>query len=140
MTKSGRISPPLLLTHRFLKWPCLDLSLLDFYPQTSRSLLRKRSIFADDFAALLYHLGPRITILAVLMPINVPTAASVPQLPNIKMEERKRPASDDLESPASRNKKQAVAVNGGSHPDIDMPWKDDIDVSILLFAGSRFLP
>jgi len=43
------------------------------------------------------------------------------------MEERKRPALDDTAPPSKR---QAIAVNGNSsHPDADMPWKDDIEVS-----------
>ncbi|KAF2715181.1 BRE1-domain-containing protein [Pleomassaria siparia CBS 279.74] len=42
------------------------------------------------------------------------------------MEERKRPGgSDDSAPPAKR---QAVSVNGArSHPDADLPWKDDIE-------------
>ncbi|KAF7671402.1 e3 ubiquitin-protein ligase bre1 [Alternaria burnsii] len=42
------------------------------------------------------------------------------------MEDRKRPIADDQAPPAKR---QAVTVNGArSHPDADLPWKDDIEV------------
>jgi hypothetical protein len=46
------------------------------------------------------------------------------------MEDRKRPAADSNDS-APPLKKQATSVNGGSkpHPDTDMPWKDDLEVS-----------
>ncbi|UPX12644.1 RING-type E3 ubiquitin transferase [Ascochyta rabiei] len=49
-----------------------------------------------------------------------------PSLDPVKMEDRKRPsAHDDAAPPAKR---QAVTVNGArSHPDADMPWKDDIE-------------
>jgi len=41
------------------------------------------------------------------------------------MEDRKRPIADDSAPPAKR---QAVTVNGArSHPDADLPWKDDIE-------------
>jgi hypothetical protein len=48
----------------------------------------------------------------------------------VKMEDRKRPAAENNES-APPLKKQATTVNGGSkpHPDADMPWKDDLEVS-----------
>lgn len=49
-----------------------------------------------------------------------------PSLDAVKMEDRKRPIADDAAPPAKR---QAVAVNGArSHPDTDLPWKDDIEV------------
>ncbi|KAJ4302604.1 E3 ubiquitin-protein ligase bre1 [Kalmusia sp. IMI 367209] len=42
------------------------------------------------------------------------------------MEERKRPSGSD--DPAPPAKRQAVAVNGvRSHPDADLPWKEDIE-------------
>ncbi|KAF2854262.1 E3 ubiquitin-protein ligase-like protein bre1 [Plenodomus tracheiphilus IPT5] len=48
-----------------------------------------------------------------------------PSLDAVKMEDRKRPIADDSAPPAKR---QAVAVNGArSHPDADLPWKDDIE-------------
>jgi E3 ubiquitin-protein ligase BRE1 len=49
----------------------------------------------------------------------------------VKMEDRKRPATHDPNDSAPPLKKQATSVNGGSkpHPDADMPWKDDLDVS-----------
>jgi len=49
-----------------------------------------------------------------------------PSLDAVKMEDRKRPMADDSAPPAKR---QAVTVNGArSHPDADLPWKDDIEV------------
>ncbi|KAF1933382.1 E3 ubiquitin-protein ligase bre1 [Didymella exigua CBS 183.55] len=42
------------------------------------------------------------------------------------MEDRKRPSAHDDSAPPA--KRQAVTVNGArSHPDADMPWKDDIE-------------
>jgi len=49
-----------------------------------------------------------------------------PSLDKVKMEDRKRASAHDDAPPAKR---QAVTVNGArSHPDADMPWKDDIEV------------
>ncbi|KAL9098452.1 MAG: hypothetical protein Q9163_005885 [Psora crenata] len=47
----------------------------------------------------------------------------------IKMEERKRPATQDHEDTAPPHKKQATSINGGvkPHVDADMPWKDDLE-------------
>jgi E3 ubiquitin-protein ligase BRE1 len=51
-----------------------------------------------------------------------------PSLDAVKMEDRKRPIADDSAPPAKR---QAVTVNGArSHPDADLPWKDDIEVRL----------
>ena len=48
------------------------------------------------------------------------------------MEERKRPASNDHDSSAPPLKKQATSANGAkAHPDADMPWKDDLEVSLI---------
>ncbi|EMD67589.1 hypothetical protein GGP41_007463 [Bipolaris sorokiniana] len=48
-----------------------------------------------------------------------------PSLDAVKMEDRKRPITDDAAPPAKR---QAVTVNGArSHPDADLPWKDDLE-------------
>jgi E3 ubiquitin-protein ligase BRE1 len=62
-------------------------------------------------------------------------ARSVPLLSPgvVKMEERKRPAPHGHEDSASPLKKQATAVNGGgkSHPDAEMPWKDELEVSFV---------
>ncbi|KAH3952904.1 E3 ubiquitin protein ligase [Parastagonospora nodorum] len=50
---------------------------------------------------------------------------AAPSLDAVKMEDRKRPSADDSAPPAKR---QAVTVNGArSHPDADLPWKDDIE-------------
>ncbi|KAF3049621.1 E3 ubiquitin-protein ligase bre1 [Didymella keratinophila] len=49
-----------------------------------------------------------------------------PSLDHVKMEDRKRPSGHDDSAPPA--KRQAVTVNGArSHPDADMPWKDDIE-------------
>lgn len=52
----------------------------------------------------------------------------------LKMEERKRPASHDHDNSAPPPKRQATIVNGGGkvHPDTDMPWRDDLEVSLVL--------
>ncbi len=50
---------------------------------------------------------------------------------SLKMEERKRPASTDHDAAAPPLKKQATSANGTkAHPDADMPWKDDLEVSL----------
>ncbi|KAH7087382.1 BRE1 E3 ubiquitin ligase-domain-containing protein [Paraphoma chrysanthemicola] len=50
---------------------------------------------------------------------------AAPSLDAVKMEDRKRPIADDSAPPAKR---QALTVNGArSHPDADLPWKDDIE-------------
>lgn len=61
--------------------------------------------------------------------VESPVASSEP-VP-VKMEDRKRPATDNNDS-APPSKKQATIVNGTSkpHPDTDMPWKDDLEVSL----------
>ncbi|KAF1948710.1 BRE1-domain-containing protein [Byssothecium circinans] len=49
-----------------------------------------------------------------------------PSLDAVKMEDRKRPGAHDDSAPPA--KRQAVTVNGTrSHPDADLPWKDDIE-------------
>lgn len=49
----------------------------------------------------------------------------------VKMEDRKRPAGYDHNDSAPPLKKQATSVNGNKpHPDADMPWKDDLEVSL----------
>ena len=49
----------------------------------------------------------------------------------VKMEDRKRPASYDPNESTPPLKKQATSLNGGGkpHPDTDMPWRDDLEVS-----------
>lgn len=50
-----------------------------------------------------------------------------------KMEDRKRLASNDHENAGPPLKRQATTVNGAgrSHPDADMPWQDDLEVSLI---------
>ncbi|KAK2749451.1 E3 ubiquitin-protein ligase bre1 [Myotisia sp. PD_48] len=46
----------------------------------------------------------------------------------VKMEDRKRLATQDPSDAPPPLKKQATAVNGGkAHPDADMPWRDDLE-------------
>ncbi|RWQ92857.1 hypothetical protein C8Q69DRAFT_476586 [Paecilomyces variotii] len=55
-----------------------------------------------------------------------------PSESGLKMEDRKRPAAyDHNNDSAPPSKKQATSLNGGGkpHPDTDMPWKDDLEVS-----------
>lgn len=54
-----------------------------------------------------------------------------PSESGLKMEDRKRPAAYDQNDSAPPSKKQATSLNGGGkpHPDTDMPWKDDLEVS-----------
>ena len=61
---------------------------------------------------------------------------SLPSPSLIKMEERKRPAGDDDSAPPL--KRQATSVNGTSKPhvDADMPWQDDLEVSLAPLVGS----
>ena len=54
----------------------------------------------------------------------------------IKMEERKRPASNDHDGSEPPLKRQATSINGATkgHIDADMPWKDDLEVSSLILC------
>jgi hypothetical protein len=60
-------------------------------------------------------------------------ASTVAPLPEtiIKMEDRKRPAGQSVDDLAPPTKRQAV--NGGSKVsvDADMPWKEDLEVSLI---------
>jgi len=58
----------------------------------------------------------------------------------VKMEERKRSNPYDQNESAPPLKKQATSANGASksHPDADMPYKDDLEVS--LFASLEQTP
>lgn len=57
---------------------------------------------------------------------------SLPSSGLVKMDERKRPAAHDHEDSAPPSKKQAMSVNGAgkAHIDAEMPWKDDLEVSL----------
>jgi len=57
----------------------------------------------------------------------------------VKMEERKRPASYEHDESAPPLKKQATSMNGAnkSHPDAEMPWKDELEVSLVLPFASQ---
>ena len=70
------------------------------------------------------------------MPLVGGPPVSLPSPTLIKMEERKRPAGDDDSAPPL--KRQAITVNGTSkpHPDTDMPYQDDLEVSLILASLS----
>ena len=54
----------------------------------------------------------------------------MPSIETIKMEDRKRPALDDDGRLAPPAKRQVInGTSGTAHPDADMPWKDDVEVS-----------
>ena len=54
----------------------------------------------------------------------------------VKMEERKRPLAYDQDDSAPPLKRQATSANGTkAHVDQDMPWKDDLEVCLISFAG-----
>ncbi|KAL8953227.1 MAG: hypothetical protein Q9222_000880 [Ikaeria aurantiellina] len=63
------------------------------------------------------------------MPLVEGHSVSLSSSGPFKMEERKRPASNDTESTGPPLKRQATTVNGAgrSHPDADMPWQDDLE-------------
>jgi E3 ubiquitin-protein ligase BRE1 len=64
-----------------------------------------------------------------------PVSSSEPGL--IKMEDRKRPAGHDQNDAAPPLKRQATSVNGNKpNPDADMPWKDDLEVSLYPLQNS----
>ncbi len=66
-----------------------------------------------------------------LMPLVGGLPVSLPSPTIVKMEERKRPAVDNAD-PAPPFKRQATSVNGAgkAHIDADMPWQDDLEVSM----------
>ena len=72
------------------------------------------------------------------MPLVGGPPVSLPSPTLIKMEERKRPAGDDDSAPPL--KRQATSVNGASKPhvDADMPWQDDLEVSLALTTATLF--
>ena len=51
----------------------------------------------------------------------------------VKMEDRKRPPSYENVESGPPAKKLATSSNGAgkAHPDADMPWRDDLEVSTL---------
>lgn len=56
--------------------------------------------------------------------------AKASSLASLKMDERKRAALDDNTGSAPALKRQATSTNGvTAHPDTDMYWKEDIEVS-----------
>ncbi|KAI4115561.1 MAG: hypothetical protein LQ345_003872 [Seirophora villosa] len=63
------------------------------------------------------------------MPLVGSNLVSLSSSGPFKMEERKRPASNDNDNPGPPLKRQATLVNGAgrSHPDEDMPWQDDLE-------------
>lgn len=66
-----------------------------------------------------------------LMTLVEARPVSLSSTPIVKMEERKRPASYDHDDAAPPLKRQATSANGAGkvHPDAEMPWKDELEVS-----------
>lgn len=67
------------------------------------------------------------------MPLVQGNPVSLSSSGPFKMEERKRPASGDNDKSGPPLKRQATTVNGAgrAHPDADMPWQDDLEVSLI---------
>lgn len=67
------------------------------------------------------------------MPVKVAAAEVVASFPpTFNMDDRKRPAAEDpgLTPPLKRQATRSSQANGSSsssHPDADMPWKDDLE-------------
>lgn len=59
-------------------------------------------------------------------------ASTVAPLPStiIKMEDRKRAAGQSVDDLAPPTKRQAVNGTSKVSADADMPWKDDLEVSV----------
>lgn len=53
-----------------------------------------------------------------------------PFSPPLKMEERKRSAAQSVDDLAPPTKRQAVNGASKASADSDMPWKDDLEVSV----------
>lgn len=72
--------------------------------------------------------------------IEASSVASVESPGLVKMEDRKRAAAYEPNESAPPLKKQATGVNGGAkpHPDADMPWRDDLDVSARVLPSFSF--
>lgn len=66
----------------------------------------------------------------------MPTIDAVPLSHALKMDDRKRPSPYDQHDTGPPSKKLATTANGAikGHPDADMPWKDDIEVSLSMSA------
>lgn len=71
----------------------------------------------------------------------MPTTGAIPFSHALKMDDRKRPSPYHQHDSGPPSKKLATSANGTSksHPDADMPWKDDIEVSVSMIA-CRMLP
>lgn len=67
------------------------------------------------------------------MPLVESHPVSLTSSEPFKMEDRKRPATNDHENAGPPLKRQVTTVNGAgrSHPDADMPWQDDLEVSLF---------
>jgi hypothetical protein len=68
--------------------------------------------------------------------VLMPTIEAVPLSHALKMDDRKRPSPYDQHESGPPSKKLATTANGAvkSHPDADMPWKDDIEVRLRRIA------
>ena len=66
----------------------------------------------------------------------MPAVDATPLSHAVTMDDRKRPSPYEQHDSGPPSKKLATSANGAvkSHPDADMPWKDDIEVSFCIIA------
>ena len=68
--------------------------------------------------------------LAASILMKVVSSTVAPFSPPLKMEERKRSATQSVDDLAPPTKRQAVNGASKTSADSDMPWKDDLEVSV----------
>jgi hypothetical protein len=68
--------------------------------------------------------------LATSILMKVVSSTVAPFSPPLKMEERKRSATQSVDDLAPPTKRQAVNGASKTSADSDMPWKDDLEVSV----------
>jgi E3 ubiquitin-protein ligase BRE1 len=62
--------------------------------------------------------------------MKVVSSTVAPFPPPLKMEDRKRSAAQNVDDLAPPTKRQAVNGASKTSADSDMPWKDDLEVSV----------
>lgn len=88
----------------------------------------------DSRSDIVARSGPSLMTLVEARPVTLSSSGLV------KMEDRKRPASYDTDEAAPPHKRQVTAaVNGNSrsHQDLDVPGKDELEVSFIRMLGHR---
>ncbi len=85
-------------------------------------------------ASISFHLSLNRSTVALMPLVDAHHPAPLSSSGPFKMEERKRPAANDSDNTGPPLKRQATTLNGAgrSHPDADMPWQDDLEVSLIL--------